>query len=144
MARTDLLRSVSRQLDVLALLDGGSVLAALSGDQLQAQFALTIRSYESLFATQTVFWGVWLLPLGWLLLRSRLVPRVLAMFVMLGGPFYAMSFVSPVVDPGLATSLAGQIFGFATGIPELIGELGTALWLAINGAKSGKAPLPSP
>ncbi len=132
--------AIACELDVLALLDGGPALAAVSGDQLQMQLTLTIDSYFSFFSTQAVFWGVWLLPLGWLLLRSRIVPRVLAVFVLLGGPFYVMSFVGPVVDPGYTTSLTGQIFGFVTGVPELIGELGTALWLAIRGAKSGGAP----
>lgn len=134
--------AVAQQLDMLALLDGGPALAALSGEQLQAQLALQIDSYDSLFSTQAVFWGVWLLPLGWLLLRSRLVPRVLAVFVLLGVPFYVMSFAGPVIDTGYATSPFAQIFGYVTGVPELIGELGTALWLAIMGAKSARAAPP--
>jgi hypothetical protein len=135
--------AIARQLDMLALLDGGSAFTALSAEQSQTQLTLLIGSYESLFGTQAVFWGVWLLPLGWLLLRSGLVPRVLAVFVLLGGPFYVMSFVGPVVDSGFASSTAGQIFGFVTGVPELIGEFGTALWLTIRGAKSGRPVVPS-
>ena len=136
--------AVALELDVLALLDGGPGLAALSSEQLQAQLTLTTDAYLSLFNTQAVFWGVWLAPLGWLLLRSRLVPRVLAVLVLFGVPFYVLAFAGAVIDPGYATSSVGQIVGFVTGVPELIGELGTALWLAFRGAKSGRAPLPSP
>ena len=135
--------AIARQMDLLALLDGGPALAALGSEQLQAQITFTIHAYTSLFNTQAVFWGVWLLPLGWLLLRSGLVPKVLAVFVLLGGPFYVMSFVGPVLDPGYATSLFGRVFGIVTGIPGLIGEVGTALWLTIRGARFRSAPTPA-
>jgi hypothetical protein len=135
--------AIAREMDLLALLDAAPVLAALGPAQVQAQITLTIDSYTSLFNTQAVFWGVWLLPLGLLLLRSGYVPKVLAVFVLLGGPFYVMSFVGPVLDEGYATSLFGRIFGLATGIPELIGEIGTALWLAIGGARSRNVPAPA-
>jgi len=129
---------IAREMDLLALLDGAPPLSALAGEQLQAQITLTVNAYTNLFNTGAVFWGVWLLPLGWLLLRSGLVPKVLAVFVLLGGPFYVMAFVGPVLDPEFATSLVGSIFNFVTGIPELIGETGTALWLTIMGARSGR------
>jgi hypothetical protein len=135
--------AIAREMDLLALLDGGAALSALGGAQLQTQITLTIDAYTSLFSTQAVFWGVWLLPLGWLLLRSGLVPKVLAVLVLLGGPFYVMSFVGPVLDPGYATSLFAQVFGLVTGVPELIGEVGTALWLTIMGARARKTPTPA-
>ena len=135
--------AIAKELDLLALLDGAPALSALGAEQLQAQIALTIGAYTSLFNTQAVFWGVWLVPLGLLLLRSGYVPKVLGVFVILGGPFYVMTFVGPVLDPGYATSLFGRIFGFVTGIPELIGEVGTALWLTIMGARARRTPTPS-
>jgi hypothetical protein len=48
-----------------------------------------------------------------------------------------------VLDPGYATSLFGSIFGLATGVPELIGEVGTALWLSIMGARTGRKAVPT-
>jgi hypothetical protein len=127
--------AIAREMDLLALLDRAPTLA-LGAEQVQAQITLTIDAYTSLFNTQTVFWGVWLLPLGWLLLRSRYVPKVLAVALLLGGPFYMMAFVGAVLDPGYATSLFGRMFGLVTGVPELIGEVGTALWLTIRGSQT--------
>jgi hypothetical protein len=135
--------AIARELDLLALLDRAPTLSALDAEQVQAQITLTVGAYTSLFNTQTVFWGVWLLPLGWLLLRSGYVPKVLAVFVLLGCPFYVMSFVGPVLDPGYATSLFGRVFGIVTGVPELVGELGVALWLTIRGARSRSMPVPA-
>jgi hypothetical protein len=127
--------AIAREMDLLALADHAPTLAGLGAEQVQAQIALTVGAYTSLFNTQAVFWGVWLLPLGLLLLRSGYVPKVLAVFVLLGGPFYVMAFVGPVLDPGYATSLFGRVFGLVTGVPELIGEVGTGLWLTIRGAR---------
>jgi hypothetical protein len=135
--------AIAREMDLLALLDRAATLSALGAEQVQTQITLTVGAYTSLFNTQTVFWGVWLLPLGWLLLRSGYVPKVLAVFVLLGAPFYVMSFVGPVLDPGYATSSFGRIFGLVTGVPELIGEVGTALWLTIKGARSRSVPAPA-
>jgi hypothetical protein len=135
--------AVAQQIDLLALLDGGPTFAALGGEQLQAQIVLTIDAYTSLFNTQAVFWGVWLLPLGWLLLRSGFVPKVLGVLVLFGGPFYVMAFVGPVLDPGYASSLVARVFGLLTGVPELIGEVGTALWLTIMGARARRSVTPA-
>jgi hypothetical protein len=136
--------AIAREMDLLTLLDAAPELAALGGEQLQAQITLTVGGYMSLFNAQTVFWGVWLLPLGWLLLRSGIVPKVLAAFIFLGGPFYVMAFVGPVLDPAYATSLFGRIFGIATGVPELIGEVGTALWLTVMGARHTRRTTAAP
>jgi hypothetical protein len=132
--------AIARQLDLLALLDGG---AALGDAQLQAQIGLAIDGYTSFFNTQAVFWGAWLVPLGWLLLRSGLVPKLLAVFLLLGGPFYVMTFAGAVLDPGYAASAFGRVFGLVTGVPELIGEVGTALWLALLGARRLRVPSPA-
>lgn len=127
--------AIARELDVLALLDGAYGLAALDAAGVQAQIALAIAGYTSVFNTQAVFWGAWLVPLGLLLLRSGLVPKALAVLVFFGAPFYVMAFVGPVFDPTYATSVFGRVFGFATGVPEMLGEVGTALWLAVAGAR---------
>jgi hypothetical protein len=132
--------AIARELDLLALLDGG---AALGNAQLQAQIELAIDGYTSFFYTQALFWGAWLLPLGWLLWRSGLVPKLLAVLVLVGGPFYVMTFAGPVLDAGYAASPFGRVFGLATGVPEVIGEVGTALWLALMGARRLRAPTPA-
>jgi hypothetical protein len=56
------------------------------------------------------------------------------LLVLFGGPFYVLAFVGPVLDPGYASSQLGGLVGVVTGFPEVIGELGTALWLTVRGA----------
>jgi hypothetical protein len=130
--------AIAREMDLLALLDGGRGLSALGAEQLQAQITLTAHAYTSLANTAALFWGLWLFPLGWLLLRCGFVPRVLAVCVLLGGPLYIQAFVGPVFDPAYASSLVASVVGIVSGIPDLIGEIGTGLWLTIRGARGGR------
>jgi hypothetical protein len=130
--------AIARETDLLALLDRAQELSALGAAQLQAQITLTADAYTSLAKTAAFFWGLWLFPLGWVLWRSRYVPRVIAACVMLGGPLYVQAFVGPLFDLNYATSLVSSVIGFVSGIPDLIGEIGVALWLTVIGARSGR------
>jgi hypothetical protein len=76
-----------------------------------------------------VFWGLWLLPLGALLFRSRFVPRWLAAWLVLNGLAYVtLSVIGLAVPQYRATA-----FSLAT--PLLFGELALALWLLIMGVR---------
>jgi hypothetical protein len=132
------LAAVARQIDLLSLVDGAQGVSALGADQLQVQVMLTMHSYNSLFLASIIFWGLWLFPLGWLVLRCGFIPRVLGVLIILGGPFYLLTFAGSVFDPGYQNTLFARIVGIASGIPDLIGEGGTALWLLIMGARERK------
>lgn len=134
--------AIARETDLLALLDRAQELSALGAAQLQTQVTLTADAYTNLAKTAAFFWGLWLFPLGWALWRSRYVPRIVAACVMLGGPLYVQAFVGPLVDPNYATSLVSNVIGFVSGIPDLIGEIGVALWLTVVGARSGRTAMP--
>jgi hypothetical protein len=131
--------AMAQQMDALALLDSTASLSALGAEQLQSYVTLTADAYTNLVSTAALFWGLWLLPLGWLLVRCGFVPRVLGVMVFLGAPFYMQAFFGPVLDPAYQTSLAASIVGYLSGIPDLIGELGTAVWLTVMGARARKA-----
>src|SRR5262245_50469768 len=97
--------AMAKEMDVVALARDGGEIPALGAAQVQAQVTLAADSYRSLIATAALFWGLWLLPLGWALFRSGFVPRAIGVLVMIGGPLYVQAFVGPLFDPGYATSL---------------------------------------
>jgi hypothetical protein len=80
-------------LAVLQLLSGTDYLTAFDTDQLHAQamLFLDLRNYGILIAQ--IFWGLWLLPLGYLIFRSGFLPRVLGVLVMVGGFGYVFDSV---------------------------------------------------
>ena len=78
-----------------------------------------------------IFWGLWLAPLGWLIVKSGTIPRILGVFLILGCVGYVAHFFLSFFLPGYrSTPLAEYIH-----TPSAIGELGTCLWLLIMGAK---------
>jgi hypothetical protein len=129
------LAAIARRIDVLSLLDAGRGVSALGGDQLQVQVMLALHSSDNLMRISLIFWGLWLFPLGWLVFRSSFMPRALGVLLMLGGFWYVSIFVGTVFDPAYESTLFARIVGIVSGIPGQFGELGTALWLLIMGAR---------
>lgn len=129
------LAGVGRQVDALWLIRGTESLPALSGDQLQTQTMLALHGYDRLFIVSSVFSGLWLIPLGWLVFRCGFVPKALGILLMLGSVSYLMIFPAAIIDPGFDASLASRVIFVMSGIPSLIGEFGTCLWLLIRGAR---------
>src|SRR5574341_1231925 len=61
---------------------------AFTTNQLPAQAMLFLDMYESGIFIAQVFWGLWLLPLGFLVLRSGFLPNVLGIAVCVAGVAY--------------------------------------------------------
>lgn len=134
-----ILASLARRMDALSLVADSQRLA-LGPDQVRALVALAVRSSDNLMQVSIIFWGVWLLPLGFLVFRSGFLPKTLGVLLMLGVPFYVGSFVGGVLDPEYAKTLVAQVIGFGFGIPEILGELGTGLWLLVRGTGGKVVP----
>jgi hypothetical protein len=76
-----------------------------------------------------IFWGLWLFPFGLLVFRSRFLPRVIGVWLMIN--CVAWLVLSPIAL--FALSYYDAAFRFAQ--PFLFGELAIMLWLLIKGAK---------
>jgi hypothetical protein len=107
----------------LLLLSGADYLTAFEADQLQAQvmFFLDLQKYGA-FIPQ--FLSLWLLPLGYLVLKSGFLPRILGILLMIGCFGYLIDAVLFFLFANSAATLS--LFAF-------IGELLFALWLLIKG-----------
>lgn len=91
-----------------------------------AMFLLKLHDLENTAAE--ALWGAWMLPLGTLVYRSRLLPRFLGIWVVLGGAAYlAMSFIGV-----LAPQLSGRAFTLAQ--PFTFAEIALTLWLLVRGS----------
>jgi hypothetical protein len=75
------------------------------------------------------FWGLWLLPFGWLVARSGFLPRWLGYWLLLDG--IAWSVVG--VTWFFSSDLADAFFRYFQ--PIFFAELVAMLWLLIVGAK---------
>ncbi|MBS0215694.1 MAG: DUF4386 domain-containing protein [Proteobacteria bacterium] len=123
---------VAHRLDILALI--APDVQAQTGDAtvLHAQVAAALASYRSTLLVTNLFWGLWLFPLGCLVIKSRSIPRLLGAFLILGCVGYCINVFGTILIPGYRDSAFSD---YAT-LPAAIGEIGTALWLLVMGAKS--------
>lgn len=113
-----------------ALLLGAPWLSALSAAERETLGMLFLRLHQHGVLAVEVFWGLWLLPFGWLVMRSRFIPRVLGGLLIVAGVAY--------VAHSLATLLlAGQRFPLyerVTMLARAAGEFPIMLWLLVRGA----------
>lgn len=123
--------NVIDKLDILSLLGGTDLSQAFTRDQLNAQVMMHIVDYRNGVLVSQIFWGLWLLPFGYLVFTSGFLPRILGALLILGGFSYLIDFCGTLFFPGYGdTTLAGLIM-----LPPSLGEIGTCLWLLIVGTR---------
>lgn len=98
---------------------------------------LLIRMHAHAYSINQTFWGLWLLPLGWLFVRSRFLPRWLGHWLLLDGVSWVIIGTSWLVDPTRTDALYWYFS------PAILGELVAILWLVIVGAKEQVAADPA-
>ena len=118
------------RLDALtALTDPG--LDAVSSNLREALALHSMTAYRNAIFMATLFWGLWLLPLGLLVYRSRQLPRVLGAALILGGLGYVCNVFGALLVPGYDQ---GALSNYAT-LPAAFGEIGLCLWLLLFGMR---------
>lgn len=75
-----------------------------------------------------LFFGLWLLPLAYLIWTSRYAPRVLAVLLAVGGVAYIADLVVRYLVPGVDGDLAGILV-----VPGAVAEFLFMVWLLVKG-----------
>jgi hypothetical protein len=113
----------------LLLVRGGGYLSVFDKPQLEALARLFLDLHHQLDLANEIFWGLWLIPYGLLVYKSRFLPRILGVWLIIACIAYlALSFTG-----FLLPAYEDQVNNIAQ--PLLLGELATMLWLLIMGAK---------
>lgn len=112
------------------LLTGNADMSAFTSAQRDALGMLFLRLHTHGVLAVEIFWGLWLLPFGLLVMRSRFLPRVLGILLIIAGVAYVAHSVTSLV-------LAGQrivLYERVTMLARAAGEFPIMLWLLIKGA----------
>ncbi len=117
----------------LMLVRGPEFLAVFSGPQREAMALLFLRLHNHGVAVNEVFWGLWLVPFGLLVYKSRFLPRVLGVWLLLNACVYVTHSVTAVMWPQYAARLWNTL------TPLTLGELAIMLWLIVMGAREKTA-----
>ncbi len=128
------LLEAAEQLTALQLLHGAGRLAVLAPAQREGLAMLMLSLRGSGVTVAELFWGLWLFPLGVLVIRSRFLPRWLGALLVVNGMAYVAVAFSALVQP----AYEGIVSRVAT-VPEF-GELVFILWLLIRGIRLETSP----
>jgi hypothetical protein len=125
------------QFEALLLLGRSDYLHAFKPDQLQALSMFFLNLGGSSDMVDTLFYGVWLFPLGYLVFKSGFLPRFLGVLLLLDGVSLMICFIQLCLFP------AYQKLTYPLYPIMFIAEFGLAMWLIIKGVKEQKEEISS-
>ncbi|HSL31103.1 MAG TPA: DUF4386 domain-containing protein [Anaerolineales bacterium] len=113
------------QFAALLLLSEADYLTVFTTEQLQALALLFLRLHSRGASIAFIFWGLWLFPLGYLVVRSGFFPRILGILLM-------------VACCGYLIDSFASILGYSVniGLFAAVGEVLFILWLLIKGVSA--------
>lgn len=126
------------RLDVLTLLGNAEAWPTSGAPQVQMQVMQSLAAYHNGQLVLEIFWGLWLFPLGYLVVKCGFLPRVLGVLLMAGCAGYLIDFLGRLLFPAYPHA---SFADYAT-LPSAIGEIGTGLWLLFMGARRARHAIP--
>jgi hypothetical protein len=121
--------NILNKFSVLTLINKPEYTQKLGQTELQTQVMLLLENYNNGVQLSQIFWGLWLLPFGYLVYKSGFLPKILGMFLMAGCFGYLITFFGSFLYSSFNNTILSDIVGF----PAPIGEIGICLWLLIMG-----------
>jgi len=114
----------------ILLLKGAGYHSAFQAAQLQALAMTFLELQKNADLIGQVFWGLWLFPLGLLIIKSGFIPKLLGILLIAGGLGYILNSLTFLLFPD---------YKFITSFGSLIGFLSEILfifWLLIKGVNN--------
>jgi hypothetical protein len=127
------LLNVLNETVALTLIRGANFLSVFDKPQRDALALLFLHLHFDGITVAQIFWGLWLIPFGTLVLKSGFLPKILGVLLIVACFGYLANSIS---DLGLLPKVVSRVVGQLT-----ICELPIIFWLLIVGAKD--QPLPA-
>ena len=121
--------NVINDVAALILFRGTDFLVVFDKSQRDALAMLFLRLYSYGQFIAEIFWGLWLFPLGLLIYRSGLIPRLIGGWLMINCFGWLVLSITALFFLGNYNALFGYLQ------PVLFGEMALMLYLLIKGAK---------
>lgn len=118
--------NMSNQFIALYLLKGSPYLTVFDTNQLQAASLFFMNLHAIGYKMATISYGLWLIPMGYLGLKSKYFPKIISYLLIIGGATYMISFFGTILGAQIPSDLT---------IPADLGEFSLCFWLLIRGVK---------
>ena len=113
----------------LVILNGTEAIKAFQPDQLHALAVFFFGLYKTGVVITQVPYGVWLFPLGYLVLKSKFLPKIFGMLLIADGICQFVYVCQRLILPDLA------VIAYPCMVISFIAEVSLALWLSIKSVK---------
>ena len=120
------------KLAILPLLPQVATSSAAEAGMLREHIMQYLQHYQEGNGVAQIFWGLWLLPFGYVVLKSGVLPQALGVLLLAGGVGYLLDFSADLLWPAYPTLGLGR---FLT-LPAGLAEVGTCLWLLLRGVRT--------
>lgn len=120
---------------VLLILSGSNSLTAQS-DQLNGQVMLYINAFNKMWSFGLIVFGLHLLVIGKLALKSGFIPKILGILLLIAAVSYIIVHLLHVFFPQFEQITA--ILENILSLPMALGELVLSIWLLIKGGRTAK------
>jgi hypothetical protein len=121
------------QFESLRVATDASYVAALGASGSSALVLLLLEMHHYGFIIAQIFFGLWLVPLGYLAYKSGMFPKVLGVVLIVGGACYLVGMLAVFLVPDNGE----KINTFVT-LPSAIAEISMVLYLLVVGVKTPK------
>jgi Domain of unknown function (DUF4386) len=118
------------QFVALSIATGNGYTSVFGADGSDALAGLFAEMHSGGYLIAQIFFGLWLLPLGYLVYRSGYFPKVIGMLLIAGCFGYLVDTFTHFLAPAVASSIEAIVVA-----PAAIGELGFVAWLLVRGVK---------
>jgi hypothetical protein len=109
---------------VLILLQGPEYFSAFSSTQIQTLVTGLLDLHKYGVQISGLFWGLWLLPMGYLVFKSGYIPKIIGILLMLGFVGYMVDFITFFLVPD---------FGIIVSEYTFLGEVLMVFYLLVKG-----------
>lgn len=123
------------EFSALHLLSGAQYLSAFTDAQLQAEAMLSYDLYLHGYEIANIFFGLWLIPLGLLVYKSEFLPKVLGIWLIIGGSGLLINVFVHFLFPSY------MIVNIILLVPQTLAEILFTLWILIRGINESKVRL---
>ncbi len=124
------------QTAALHLLSGAEYLKVFEPEQLDALVMVFLNIHEQGIVIVSIFWGLWLFPFGYLVIKSGFIPKIFGILLIIGCFAYLADSLTAMLIPQHRDIISKILM-----LPLSVGEISTILWLLIKGAKELKPNL---
>jgi hypothetical protein len=109
----------------------GNLMKSFSTEQVQDVSATLLKIGNFTGQLVTFHWGLWLIPMGWLVYKSGFIPKILGILLFVNGLGYMISSMTFILFPEWLSAVSKIVYP-----TYFVGELPLIFWLMIKGIRS--------